>query len=51
MCGICGYVGSSLSEEVLHAMTDALQHREPDDSGHCFAAGQVVVGIALLEHH
>lgn len=33
MCGICGYVGLELSDNLLHRMMDALAHRGPDGGG------------------
>jgi asparagine synthase (glutamine-hydrolysing) len=48
MCGICGYVGSNTSAEVLRLMTNTLQHRGPDDSGYYFDAGQVALGMRRL---
>ena len=43
MCGIAGIVdlrgGGEISEGLLRAMTDALTHRGPDESGYHLAAG------------
>ncbi len=36
MCGICGiadFSGGSIDKQVIHAMTQQLKHRGPDDSG------------------
>ena len=46
MCGIAGFVGSSLvgdeRERVLRSMTDSLVHRGPDGSGHHHEPGAAV---------
>ena len=33
MCGIAGYLGSDVTEELVRSMADALIHRGPDDAG------------------
>jgi asparagine synthase (glutamine-hydrolysing) len=33
VCGICGYAGFDGDEQLLTRMTDAIEHRGPDDSG------------------
>jgi len=41
MCGIAGWIAATsggADPRSLHAMTDALAHRGPDDAGHFFAA-------------
>lgn len=49
MCGICGIVdfSSSPNAETLRAMTAALRHRGPDDSG-SFLSGPAALGHARL---
>lgn len=48
MCGIAGFAGfPDLDIAVLRAMTQAIVHRGPDDSGACVAAG-TAIGIRRL---
>lgn len=48
MCGIAGFVNlglqGHLASELLHAMTDIVQHRGPDDEGHWLGDG---VGLGM----
>ncbi|MCX5892432.1 MAG: asparagine synthase (glutamine-hydrolyzing) [Deltaproteobacteria bacterium] len=50
MCGICGILnfdGHPVDGEVLHAMTDLLRHRGPDDEGY-FLEGGIGLGFRRL---
>src|SRR5215472_1392981 len=50
MCGICGVLelrGGRFREEDLHAMSNTLLHRGPDDQGN-FLAGPVALGFRRL---
>jgi asparagine synthase (glutamine-hydrolysing) len=53
MCGICGAIqlrgpaSPPLDAETLRAMTDAMEHRGPDDSGYYIAEG-VAIGVRRL---
>ena len=43
MCGICGVIGATESEDVTHALerlTEALHHRGPDGCGFRFIRGR-----------
>ena len=52
MCGICGIAGRAtdrppLESIVLHAMTEAIVHRGPDEDGHHIAPG-IAMGMRRL---
>ena len=53
MCGICGAIqlrgpaSPPLDAETLRTMTDAMEHRGPDDSGYYIAEG-VAIGVRRL---
>ena len=50
MCGICGILNlddQPVAAEVLHAMTDLLRHRGPDDEGY-FLEGGIGLGFRRL---
>ena len=50
MCGICGILNlddQPVAGEVLHAMTDLLRHRGPDDEGY-FLEGGIGLGFRRL---
>ena len=46
MCGICGYVGIDQAG-LIERMTQVINHRGPDDSGH-FHDGDVSLGHRRL---